>query len=405
MDVVGFSQFKRYYEAAAEERAQEDSGKISKSQFLDLIYGPFMRAFTPDNIKKGFEKTGTWPIDQKQVTAEMMAPSEGLSGMSMPVVKLNSPVKNTLQLMNAFSALRSQSPPVEAISEYPLPMSQESNLLANSAPPPSSPSIDSLFDGFQGTQAAFLFDGSPPSSANAVPPIDFHLPDQPKLSSASANPMQDWQLAPLTKDHLIDRILKLQHDIELLTVYSESVTQVTRPMGAQLTLLTLENKNLRGGLYLKEERKNRHREVLFPGGRGQEATGDVFMGKQASIEAENAQKNADLARRKADLAKRREKWEVQKAEHEKRKKEFAARGLAMAKAGPPPLLKNVVLDAEVDESAARSDNIGRVQNIPKGKGKQRRDSIDSLLGEIFELDESESDQESGVWSAHDESDE
>ena len=210
--------------------------------------------------------------------------------------------------------------------------------------------------------------------------------------------MQDWQLAPLTKDHLIDQILKLQHDIELLTVYSEPVTQVTCPMGAQLTLLTLKNGNLQVGLYLKEEKKNRHQEVLFPGGRGQEATGDVFMGKQALIEAENAQKNTNLA-------KRREKWEVQKAEHEKRKKEFAAQGLAMAKAGPPLLLKGVVLDAEVDESAARSNNIGRVQNIQKGKGKQCHDSIDSLLGEIFELDESESDQESGVWSAHDESDE
>ena len=46
-----------------------------------------------------------------------------------------------------------------------------------------------------------------------------------------------------------------------------------------------------------------------------------------------------------------------------------------------------------------------MQNIPKGKGKQHHDSIDSLLGKIFELDESESDQELGVWSAHDESDE
>jgi hypothetical protein len=253
LDVVGFFQFKKFYEAAAEERAQEDSGKISKSQFLDLIHGPFKRAFTPENIKKSFEKTGTWPIDQKQVTSEMIAPSEGLSGKSTPVVKLNSPVKNTLQLMDAFSTLRSQSPTVETPSECPSPVSQDSSLPDNSAPPPSSSSIHSLFDGFQGTRAAFLFDGLPPSSTNAVPPIDFHLPVQPKLSGASTNPMKDWQLAPLTKDLLIDRILKLQHDIELLTVYSESVMKVTCPMGAQLTLLTLENQKLRGGLYLKEE--------------------------------------------------------------------------------------------------------------------------------------------------------
>ena len=61
-------------------------------------------------------------------------------------------------------------------------------------------------------------------------------------------------------------------------------------MGAQLMLLTLKNKNLQGGLYLKEEHKNRHWKVLFPGGRGQEVTGDVFMGRQALIKAEKTQK-------------------------------------------------------------------------------------------------------------------
>ena len=152
-----------------------------------------------------------------------------------------------------------------------------------------------------------------------MPPIDFHLPDQPRLSGAPTNPMKDWQLAPLTKDLLIDQFLGLQHDIELLTVYSESVMKVTHPMGAQLTLLTLENQNLQGGLYLKEEWKNRPWDILFPGGRGQKATGDVFMGRQASIEAKNTQKQVDLARRRAELAKRKEIWEVQKAEHEKQK--------------------------------------------------------------------------------------
>ena len=77
----------------------------------------------------------------------------------------------------------------------------------------------------------------------------------------------------------------------------------------------------------------------------------------------------------------------------------------MTKAGPLPHLKNPVLDAEVGESAAQSTSVGRVQTIQKGKGRQCRDSIDSLLDKIFDLDESESDQELGVWSAHDEGDE
>ena len=77
----------------------------------------------------------------------------------------------------------------------------------------------------------------------------------------------------------------------------------------------------------------------------------------------------------------------------------------MTKAGPPPHLKNPVLDAEVGESAAQSTSIGRVHTIQIGKGRQRRDSIDLLLGKIFDLDKLESDQELGVWSTHDESDE
>ncbi len=72
----------------------------------------------------------------------------------------------------------------------------------------------------------------------------FPLSDEPKLSSASTNPIRDWQLATLTKGALIDQILKLQHDVELLMEYNESVTQVACPMSAQLTLLGLENHNL-----------------------------------------------------------------------------------------------------------------------------------------------------------------
>jgi len=63
LDVVGFSQFKRFYEADMEEWAQSYPGKITKGEFLDMISGPYQRAFTPENIKKGFETTGTWPID------------------------------------------------------------------------------------------------------------------------------------------------------------------------------------------------------------------------------------------------------------------------------------------------------------------------------------------------------
>ena len=73
----------------------------------------------------------------------------------------------------------------------------------------------------------------------------------------------------------------------------------------------------------------------------------------------------------------------------------------MSRAGPPPLLKNVLLPGETRESAEGSKI---VENIQKGKGRSYHDSINSLLGEDFDLDELLSDEESGIWSAHDESD-
>ena len=149
-----------------EERAQSNAGRISKADFLKVISGPFHCAFTHENITKSFEKTGTWPIDCLCITPEMTAPSEGLSGKSMPVVSLNSPVKKTLQLFDELLALCSQSQGSASSSQSPLPVSLNESLPDDSAPSPSSSSVNSLLDDLEGTWAAFLFNGSAPSSAN-----------------------------------------------------------------------------------------------------------------------------------------------------------------------------------------------------------------------------------------------
>ena len=60
-----------------EEHAQHFAGKVTKPECLKAIEGLFRCAFTPENIKKGFEKTGTWPINFKKITAEMTGPLVG----------------------------------------------------------------------------------------------------------------------------------------------------------------------------------------------------------------------------------------------------------------------------------------------------------------------------------------
>ena len=200
-------------------------------------------------------------------------------------------------------------------------------------------------------------------------------------------------------------MLKMQHDIEQLVEYGEATAKVARPLGAQIALLAMENKSLRTGLFLKEDRKKTARDILFPGGRGQAMTNAPFMDRHALLEAEGMRKKAEKVKKAADLVARKAIWEIQKAEHERRKLEFAAQGLAMAKAGPPPLLRDVVLAEKPSESAAPSSGADITQNPPKGKGRQRRFSIDSLIGEAIDYNDMESGEESGFWSAHDENDE
>ncbi len=134
-------------------------------------------------------------------------------------------------------------------------------------------------------------------------------------------------------------------------------------------------------------------------------TEPLFMDKHAMLEAECVQKKAKKAKKAADLAAQKAIWEIQKAEHNKRKQECAAQGLAMAKAGLPPLLRDVVLGDKMSKSAMPSSSAGIMHNSQKQKGRQPCILINSLIGEAVDYNDAESDEESEFWSAHDESDE
>ena len=109
------------YKQDIEEHAQSNPGRISKTDFLKVISGPFHHAFTHENITKSFEKTGTWPIDCLHITQEMTAASEGLLGKGMPIVSLNSPAKKTVQLFDELLALCSQSQASASSAPNPKP--------------------------------------------------------------------------------------------------------------------------------------------------------------------------------------------------------------------------------------------------------------------------------------------
>ena len=397
LDVVGFSQFKRLYQADMEEQAQHNTGKITRGEFLEAISGPFQRAFTPRNIKKAFEITGTWPIDRSKITTEAMGPSEGLSGKSGPIVSLNSPVKKLIQ---AFDTHAHRNTPAEPT----LPSSPDFSLPPSMPPSPSIESLDSIIDSLGDTHAAFLFDGSPVSSANVVQAIDIHLPPFPTLSDASSNPPKPHQLDSMSKADLVGLVQQLGADVQLLIQHSRSAEDVAAPAIARLALMTLELRQQRTALHLKEQRKKMPRERLFPGGRGVAPTEDVFMDEQLRIitereqeKEEEAQKRADNVAHKKIYADAMEKWT------EKRKR-FRDAGLPMSHAGVKPLLYQIKAGNYSAQSDIPADLDKNSLKIPRRKNRHPREEIDSILGEEIDIGDIDSVEASEAWSAHDESD-
>jgi hypothetical protein len=209
----------------------------------------------------------------------------------------------------------------------------------------------------------------------------------------------------MTKSAVIEYALTLQVDNELLANHNDAMTTLVHPMVGQLAMMALENKTLRAGLSLKEERRITPRGWLFPCGRGQNATSDAFMNEQALVESEAAQKQADLTMRWAETAAQKKFWEEQKVEYQKQRKRLAAAGLPMTQAGPLPLLKNVILGISTVQSDGLSISTGTMPNSQKGKGKQCNISVESLWEYDLDPEAVESDTESDPWSVQDDSDE
>jgi len=162
LDVVGFSQFKHHYETQMEERATEQLGRITKEEFLTAIVVPYRMEFTPENIKKSYETTGTWPVNRSKITADKIAPAEGLSHYSGPIVAPSSPVKAFKTLI--YNILSEETPAngnTATKNNSPTPAPADSNL-------PHLSSSSTFINDLSKTCAAFLLKSTHPLSPQAL---------------------------------------------------------------------------------------------------------------------------------------------------------------------------------------------------------------------------------------------
>ena len=304
-----------------EGRALVNEERISKGEFLEKIEGPFRKAFTKENIRKAFEMTGTWPVDRSKITATQLAPARGLSIMADPITNLTSPVKVWVSRMDALARLGDKPTPV---LEFPIPSPDH---------PPSRPlqvttnndnkkEDEAIHTAFCQTRAAFLFDGSGSTSQTEVPPLN--LPPLPPFvpPSTSSEHMISFPANQTTRSQLAQANAALTQDNRKLVTFSNTLVQNIITLQTQVTLLTLENKNQRAKLRVKEMKRMTAREKVNSGGRAIEATGDACMHAIQSSQAEKLAASAAKSSRKQGKGRKGSTKDMPAAEIERRRSLF-----------------------------------------------------------------------------------
>ena len=179
MDVVGFAQFKKAWRDLLHDNPHL---KPTKLNYLRMIAGPFAVAFSESNVKKGFSKTGIFPLNATKITPDMMAPSLPYSINTYFPLPQSSPVRAIVHHLDLHT--------VNSLTSSIRALNLEGDHQAVPSPPPSSlfgtpiiidetPFVASeIVEShlLQNTSAAYLLDEAPmPQNVNLAPPLLYNL--------------------------------------------------------------------------------------------------------------------------------------------------------------------------------------------------------------------------------------
>lgn len=352
--MLGFSQFKTAYQKHANELASQCGGRFNRADFLKAIEVPYREAFRSENVLKAFEVTGTWPVNRNRINADQTATSIGLSLYGEATIAPTSPVKAIHAVLSHL-----QAPAPEGT---PIPTSSTEATGSDTTNAALQHAIDNLHTKLQCTHASFLFDGSAPSSAHKVQPLQFLAPNRIPTSNGPCELDISGSLESQSKAQLCLQVQLLQEEsTRIQSFVQELITDRMTLIKNRTTLIThcsllfAENEKLRLGLFRKEQRRQTARERISPGGRAIHATADNTMALISTIDTE---KRAAAGRKGSsqgvpgmsqdEKARRREVWKRAVAEHSQRKEKLKMDGILVKYAGKRPLLK-CFLDAQDPE--------------------------------------------------------
>jgi hypothetical protein len=98
LDVVLFSRVKVEWTKSRDAFERETGEGVSKETFLQVFGEAYIAAFTPENNKKAFSKTGVHPFDRSVIKRKDLAPSLEHSKYSSPPVEVPEPVERFLSI-------------------------------------------------------------------------------------------------------------------------------------------------------------------------------------------------------------------------------------------------------------------------------------------------------------------
>jgi len=246
LDVLGFSQFKTAYQKHANEQASQCGGRFNRADFLKAIEVPYRQAFRSDNVLKAFEVTGTWPVNRNRITADHTAPSIGLSLCGEATIAPTSPVKAIHAVLSHLQA----PTPKDTLN----PTSSAEATSPDTTNAALQHAIDDLRTKLQGTHVSFLFDGSAPSSAHKVQPLQFQALDNISASDGSCELGNCGSLESQSKMQLCSQVhLLKEENMRIRGLVQELITDRTTVI-THCSLLFTENEKLQLGLFKKNQR-------------------------------------------------------------------------------------------------------------------------------------------------------
>ena len=325
-----------------------------------------------------------------------MALAEGPSTQSGPIVNLSSPVRHIANFLQSERALVTSAPVTASIQE------QESRTGSpNEHESVSTSTPISLLAKLQQTRSAGLFNGTPIASTSPISPIKLTEPITRTMYITGSDSgthatveeqLQNWQ--GMDQYEQAKEMLRMRQENQKL---QKTIVGLT----AKLSLMSLENTDIRHGLNSRVLKQPTVRNRLFKRGRGAHATGSEFLGELSVIKQEKEAKKLTQAKEQEIKQRRKEIWHEQLKEHNRRHEEAVKKGLTLTSVGPKPLLKNVQLPGSGPQPSTSADLPQTQVHNRRVLRNHRNSDFDSIAGDVLLWDDEDSDECKSNWSEKD----